>query len=1202
MDLPHGEPSRGPLPDGLSRDDLSHDVLDVLLAGALPPERSAGAAARPAAPLLAAARSLAAGEPRRALRLLERVDGPAPAADIAAALRTAAHTLDLNWSPGGGGAVLSDGDEELLSARPPEPSDPGARLVVFVATRLLPRIQNARSIAENSRISDDGWAAVQVLQDLERLGGELGGGAGGPQVRRLRAHVQFAVADVAGRAGRDEDVRTAVARCREGAEDDPWLLARMRLFEGDVALTPGSHPELLGLRLGPLGTMGQAGPQAPGPTATAPAPEPPPDPAAAEAHYAAADALYSRLSSPHGLAQVAVRRAHLARTRGDRAGRARELEWAETLAARARAGALKVTVTTHRLLDGLADGEDAYRRALTWMAKWSLREGSSSFVRGVVRLFLAYAAARQRDGQTLAALRCLRAARYLAARSVPSVEGELTDRAYLDLVDRLNFRQASAVLLAADTAHATAALARPGADEYTWVRAADLALSLDRAVEALADPDLKAVAEARLGELDAEAGRLAGAWRPAAEAVDAVRESLRRAPGQLLRHRGRRALEAGFTHNGRALLQQALDLAGDDVLLRISLLYDLERQDEAHALATALNAAGALHPDQAVSLFLRLGDPGTAREAQSLLDRIGWPTSTDRPWEDIARRAELAEAEGDHTKAIDLSEDAVARFERWSDLLVRDVLRTSMTDDVTVAAMYHIAARAYLCRAEEGGGGARRGGGGVGRGAGLGADPGADLARAFDLSDRCRGIAADMLTSLDELPPGPPLDAARRWLRAGSAWAAAYEGLVGAVTVNPARTPTSARLRHTVLAPEDELEAADAQVAVHAPQLLRSRTRSRRPRGTRLDAVRAALPDDALLLMYETFDDDLLIWAVEGRGDALHVRRTIHHRRLAGIVRRFHTACATGTPAGAVAAELSGWLLEPVADEVRRHRRLYVVPHRALGLVPFAALPLDDGPLGERRVISQLPSAALVTRPGGGRPPRLDASALLVGDPEYAPDRGLAPLPGTATEVTAIGRLLHAEPLLGPAATGAAVSAAAPGRAVLHLATHGVLDERGPHRSYVALAGRDRLTVGDLTGLDLAADLVVLSACHTGRGTATAGGDVVGLVRAAVAAGARHTVVSLWPVDDESGAVLMTYFYEALREPGTPVAEALAVAQGRVRALGAQGRAAAYEELREATGGRAAAIGARDGRPPADLADDTGQLPYHWAPFIHVGA
>jgi CHAT domain-containing protein len=137
-------------------------------------------------------------------------------------------------------------------------------------------------------------------------------------------------------------------------------------------------------------------------------------------------------------------------------------------------------------------------------------------------------------------------------------------------------------------------------------------------------------------------------------------------------------------------------------------------------------------------------------------------------------------------------------------------------------------------------------------------------------------------------------------------------------------------------------------------------------------------------------------------------------------------------------------------------------------------------------------------------------------------------------------------------------------------------------------------------GLDLGADLVVLSACHTGRGTATAGGDIVGLMRAAVTAGARHIIVSLWPVDDQAGCLLMTGLYEELAA-GCGVADALARAQRRVRALDASGRHHAYERLRTLAGTDAATPAARDGRPPEPISAQEDTRPYYWAPFIHVG-
>jgi hypothetical protein len=127
-----------------------------------------------------------------------------------------------------------------------------------------------------------------------------------------------------------------------------------------------------------------------------------------------------------------------------------------------------------------------------------------------------------------------------------------------------------------------------------------------------------------------------------------------------------------------------------------------------------------------------------------------------------------------------------------------------------------------------------------------------------------------------------------------------------------------------------------------------------------------------------------------------------------------------------------------------------------------------------------------------------------------------------------VAAALGTDALLGDSATGAAVSEGSAGARVIHLATHGVIDPRGPNRSALVLAGGDSLTVADFMGLDLAAELVVLSACHSGRGSA-----------------ARNVVVSLWPVDDLAGCLLMAEFHRALPRYG--IAGGLATAARTVR-------------------------------------------------------
>src|SRR5215467_5330834 len=88
--------------------------------------------------LIGAAAALTAGEPKRAIRILLDTEYLMELRDVAAALRLAAHTLDLNRYPGGSGAILSAEEMASLGGELPAPADPGAQLIVLVAGRLIP--------------------------------------------------------------------------------------------------------------------------------------------------------------------------------------------------------------------------------------------------------------------------------------------------------------------------------------------------------------------------------------------------------------------------------------------------------------------------------------------------------------------------------------------------------------------------------------------------------------------------------------------------------------------------------------------------------------------------------------------------------------------------------------------------------------------------------------------------------------------------------------------------------------------------------------------------------------------------------------------------------------------------------------------------------------------------------------------------------
>lgn len=301
-------------------------------------------------------------------------------------------------------------------------------------------------------------------------------------------------------------------------------------------------------------------------------------------------------------------------------------------------------------------------------------------------------------------------------------------------------------------------------------------------------------------------------------------------------------------------------------------------------------------------------------------------------------------------------------------------------------------------------------------------------------------------------------------------------------------------------------------------------------------------------------------------------------RRDIALQPRPSAAPPTVSAANPAATRLAKLLLEGVADKIPTGAAVIVVPHRAVCLVPFDAMPVPDSDrlLAENWTISYTPSLTSLHRSGLRGAAGRGACVAGVGRFPALVDSPLrfAHLPNVRPEVETVGRLFKSAALLDAECTAAILRERLPGARFIHLATHGYADPEDPLLSSLVLGDGSFFKAAEVAGLRLTADCVVLSACQTALGAMSRGEGILGLAQSFLLAGARTLLASLWCVNDRSTALLFGQFYKSLASRHSR-AEALRLAKEFVRN---------YAEA-DSSGQRS--------RPFAD--------PFYWAPFVLLG-
>lgn len=362
--------------------------------------------------------------------------------------------------------------------------------------------------------------------------------------------------------------------------------------------------------------------------------------------------------------------------------------------------------------------------------------------------------------------------------------------------------------------------------------------------------------------------------------------------------------------------------------------------------------------------------------------------------------------------------------------------------------------------------------------------------------------------------------------------------------------------------------------------------------------------DDTILLEYIIGDERSYVWAVTRNNFTSHEIPGEVTKAAAAVYKLIKDPARSGNENELAQATgtLAQMILSPVAAELNK-RRIIVISDGALNYIPFQILPSpasDSELMVERHAIVNAPSASILGELREEASARGVRSKVLAafGNPALSPvsaqrsdDKTTDQVAGAKTDDSplqyalrdvelngdtfdpaATGELFYAEreinslrEIVSPAESFAATGATAnrdqlfsmdlSQYAILHFATHGLLDPQRPERSRLLLSTVDShgkalkgfIELGDVYSLRAPVDLVVLSACQTGLGKDLRGEGLVGLTRGFMYAGATSVVASLWKVDDEATAELMKRFYlEMLHNQKTPD-EALQIAQNSIR-------------------------------------------------------
>ena len=324
--------------------------------------------------------------------------------------------------------------------------------------------------------------------------------------------------------------------------------------------------------------------------------------------------------------------------------------------------------------------------------------------------------------------------------------------------------------------------------------------------------------------------------------------------------------------------------------------------------------------------------------------------------------------------------------------------------------------------------------------------------------------------------------------------------------------------------------------------------------------ARQDMAEGTLAIEYATLNNDLLIFTITDEtlsAQKINIQN-VRYNRYNQLPGDLHSLVNTYVDSLSHKADIaflmeitrpiSTILLQPVIQQIQHYENLIIVPDGNLAYLPFETLLMDGRYLIETANIKYLPS--LTTQTYLRQPSQTGSESILAmagaqfdQQISYRPKRqeSLAALPFTIMEVDSIASLFDNKTIWKDkqVTEKRLKNTELTKYQYLHFATHGIIDEEINEYSGLVLTGKEPreglvnddgfLRMPEIFNLELDAEMVVLSACNTGRGELIEGEGILGLQRAFFTAGSSSLVVSLWSIYDRSTALIMPEFYRNLK-------------------------------------------------------------------------